>query len=84
MSEPSADEPPTVDDDTDADPVEVTEPAPDARQPLPPPPPRRGKGSGLDAWQVFANVAKVTYPPDAGRDDIVNACVEAGVISADG
>lgn len=82
VSEPAADEPPAPDDDTDDELVEVTEPAPDDRPSLPPPPPRRGKGSGLDAWQAFANVAKVKYPPDASRDDIADACERAGVIPA--
>ncbi|MCG5464221.1 hypothetical protein MED01_002386 [Micromonospora sp. MED01] len=79
VSEPAADEPPTEDDDES---VEVTEPAPDDRPSLPPPPPRRGKGSGLDAWQAFANVAKVKYPADASRNDIADACERAGVIPA--
>ncbi|MFG2046142.1 hypothetical protein ACGFIW_01760 [Micromonospora sp. NPDC048935] len=85
VSEPAADEPPAADeDDTDDDPVEVSEPAPGARPSLPPPPPRHGKGSGLDAWQAFANLAKVAYAPDAGRNDIIAACVAAKVIDADG
>lgn len=81
VSEPGVDKPPAVDeDDTDGDAVEVTEPAPDDRPSLPPPPPRRGKGSGIDAWQAFANLAKVKYGPDASRDDIADACERAGVI----
>ncbi|MEV1315363.1 hypothetical protein AB0J14_04680 [Micromonospora arborensis] len=84
VSEPDPDEQPTSEDDTDDEPVEVTEPAPDARPSLPPPPPRHGKGSGLDAWQAFANVAGVTYPADAGRNDIIQACVDAKVIDAAG
>ena len=80
VSEPADDKPPADDDD---EPVEVTEPAPDDRPlSLPPPPPRHGKGSGLDAWQAFANVAKVPYPAGAGRNDIIDACVAANVIPA--
>ncbi|MEV2239520.1 hypothetical protein [Micromonospora sp. NPDC049891] len=74
VAEPASDKPDT--DDDEDEPVKVSEPTPD----LPPPPPRSGKGSGLDAWQAFANVAKVTYPADAGRADIIAACIEAGVI----
>ncbi len=77
VAEPDPDEPPA-----DDEPVEVTEPASDDRPSLPPPPPRHGKGSGLDAWQAFASVAKVPYAPDAGRNDIIAACVDAGVIPA--
>lgn len=80
VSEPDADEPPASDDD---EPVEVTEPAPDTRPSLPPPPPRHGKGSGLDAWQAFANLARVHYESDAKRDDIIDACIRAKVISAE-
>jgi hypothetical protein len=65
----------------------VNEPAPkrapqreDGNASLPSPPPRRGKGSGSDAWEAFANVAQVKYPQGAGRDDIIAACVRAGVI----
>lgn len=82
VSEPAVDEPPT-DDDEDVKPVKVSEPDPDVRPALPPPPPRRGKGSGIDVWQAFANLAKVTYPTDAGRDDIIAACVKGRIISAE-
>lgn len=82
VSEPTPDRPDgdgdgDEDDDRDgSEPVKVSEPAPD----LPPPPPRSGRGSGLDAWQAFANVAKVTYPADAKREHIIAACINAGVI----
>ncbi|GGM27099.1 hypothetical protein GCM10011608_09860 [Micromonospora sonchi] len=74
VSEPDPDKP--DDEDDDGEPVKVTEPAPS----LPPSPPRSGKGSGLDAWQAYANVAGVSYPADASRADIIAACVDAGVI----
>ncbi|MFG1659074.1 hypothetical protein ACGFIY_21330 [Micromonospora chersina] len=65
----------------------VSEPAPrraprrgDDHASLPPPPPRAGKGSGKEAWSSFANIAKVPVPDRASRDDIIAACVRAGVI----
>jgi hypothetical protein len=77
VSEPDPDPVPAADDEEDKPgSVKVTEPAPD----LPPPPPRSGRGSGLDAWQAYANVAGVTYPADASRADIIAACVAAGVV----
>lgn len=69
-------------DESDAEPVEITEPAPDPT-PLPDPPPRAGKGSGLEAWQTFADLTNVQYPAEASRNDIIAACVKAGVITAD-
>jgi hypothetical protein len=77
VTEPDPEQPPgTADDDDVAEPVKVAEPAPQ----LPPPPPRSGRGSGIDAWQVWAKVAKVRHPGDASRADIIAACVKAGVI----
>lgn len=55
---------------------ERPEPAPE----LPEPPPRAGRGSGLTAWQAYADQTSVTYPADATRDDIITACRDAGVI----
>ena len=46
-----------------------------------PEPPRAGRGSGFDAWKAFADLVGVTYPADAGRNDIIAACVTAGVIT---
>lgn len=70
-------------DEDENEPAEVAEPAPASKPPLPPPPPRAGRGSGLDAWQAFANVAEVVYAPDAGRNDIIAACERAGVIDTE-
>lgn len=49
----------------------------------PPPsaPPRAGRGSSLDAWRGYADAVGVTYPADAGRDDIIAACARAGVLT---
>lgn len=77
VSEPAPATPPSTDEDDD-EPVEVTEPA---RPSLPPPPPRSGRGSGLDAWQAYADIAEVPYAPDGRRDDIIAACVAAGLIA---
>lgn len=67
-------------DEDDAGPVEVAEPV---KASLPPPPPRSGRGSGLDAWQAYANLAGVTYTANDKRDDIIAACVAARVIEAE-
>ncbi|MFF0822400.1 hypothetical protein ACFYUR_18720 [Micromonospora haikouensis] len=80
VSEPAPDVPPDSDDD---EPVKAAEPEPAEKPSLPPPPPHRGRGSGLDAWQAYANLAGVTYPDDAGRDDIIAACQRAGVIDTE-
>lgn len=71
VSEPAPDGPPDEDDEA------VTEPAPD----LPDPPPRAGRGSSQAAWQLWAGLAKVTVTDGATRDDIIDACVAAGVLS---
>ncbi len=85
VREPAPDAPPPTA-------VPVAEPAPDdldepeqeeEQCPLPPPPPRAGRGSGLDAWQAFANLAGVDYPDDASRADIITACEAAEVIAAE-
>ena len=82
IQEPAPTGPPERDDeDEDGGPVEVTEPAaPVDPEPLPAPPPRAGRGSSLPAWQAFADLAQVTYIADDRRDDIIDACVAAGVI----
>lgn len=68
--------------------VPVEEPDPDdayAGQPpepaLPDPPPRAGRGSSLTAWQAWADLAQVGYDGNASRDDVIAACVEAGVLA---
>lgn len=45
-----------------------------------PTPPRSGRGSGLDPWRTFADLHQVQYAPEASRDDIIAACVRAGLI----
>lgn len=72
VSEPAPDGPPEDDDDP------VAEPAPD----LPEPPPRAGRGSSLAAWQTWAWQAGVTVADDMTRDQIIDACVTAGVLSS--
>ncbi len=70
VSEPPQDEPPQ-----DDEPVRVTEPAPD-------PPPRAGRGASAEAWRAWANSLAVAIPDGAGRDDIIAACEQAGVLPA--
>jgi len=43
-------------------------------------PPRSGKGSGITAWRAFADAKGVSYSEDAERDEIIQACEQAGVI----
>lgn len=71
VSEPAPDDPPEDDDEA------VTEPAPD----LPEPPPRAGRGASLAAWQSWATTAGVAVTNNMSRDDIINACESAGVLS---
>lgn len=71
VSEPAPDGP-TGDDDKP-----VAEPAPD----LPEPPPRAGRGSSLAAWQAWASAVGVGVDDDMTRDQIIDACVTAGVLS---
>jgi len=92
ISEPAPDRPPAQaepvaepapDEPAEEDPERVTEPAPNLPdRPLPDPPRRHGRGSGVEAWQAFADAAGVTYPADASRADIIAACEHAGVITA--
>jgi len=61
---------------------------PDAGGSAPPPteksetqaPPRSGRGSGEKAWAQFAHARGVQVPEGAGRDDIIAACEQAGVV----
>lgn len=70
LSEPAVDDPPETDD----------EPVP-AAEPLPDPPPRSGRGASVDAWRAWADRAGVALlDPSASRDDIIFACVAAGVL----
>jgi hypothetical protein len=43
------------------------------------PPPHSGKGSGLKQWLDYAQSNGVSVPEDASRDDVIEACDEAGV-----
>ena len=36
-------------------------------------PPTSGKGSGLEAWQKYADDKGIAYPEDANRDEIIAA-----------
>lgn len=44
-------------------------------------PPRSGRGSGRDAWAQFASEKGQQVPDDAGRDEIIAALVQAGVVN---
>jgi hypothetical protein len=43
-------------------------------------PPRSGKGSGEAAWRAFAEANGVQVSENDGRDEIIAACQDAGVI----
>lgn len=43
------------------------------------PPPRAGKGSGLQPWAAYASANGVEFDANAGRDEIIGACEDAGV-----
>jgi hypothetical protein len=60
----------------------ATRPAGQAEARLPEPP-RAGKGSGRDAWAVYASRHGVEVDEDASRDDIVNQLAERGLIETD-
>jgi hypothetical protein len=49
-----------------------------------PEPSRSGRGSGLEAWRVFAESRGVATDSDMSRDDIIAACERAGVVSTEG
>lgn len=42
------------------------------------PPPQSGKGSGRDAWVVYAESKGVAVSDDATRDDVIAAVSDAG------
>ncbi|MEW1867040.1 hypothetical protein AB0420_02380 [Streptomyces caelestis] len=63
--------------------VGYTDPA--AQQSTTPPnggeaPPRSGRGSGVEAWRQFAEQNDLDVPADAGREDIIAAAEDAGLI----
>lgn len=74
VSEPAPDGPPA-----EQEPDDEPEPAED----LPEPPPRAGRGSGLEAWQAWAQLAGVDVPEGASRADIIAACEDARVLPAE-
>ncbi len=74
VSEPAPDGPPAEQEPDDE---------PEAAEELPEPPPRAGRGSGLEAWQAWADLAGVTYPDGASRADIIAACEDAKVLPAE-
>lgn len=49
-----------------------------------PEPSRSGRGSSLDAWRSFAEGKGVGVDSDMSRDDIIAACEQASVVSAEG
>lgn len=46
-------------------------------------PPRSGRGSGRDEWADFASDAGLDVTDDMSRDDIIDALVAEGVVSAE-
>lgn len=78
VSEPAPVGPPAGGED--AEPVEVEEEDPEPARPEPPR--RAGAGSGRTAWAEYAQRVGVEYPDRASRDEIIAACVAAGVIDA--
>lgn len=77
-------------DSSDEEPADTEPPAPepsaedDQREPAAdetPEPPRSGAGSGLAVWRAYADSRGVTYPDDADRGAVIDACRNAGVIS---
>lgn len=43
-------------------------------------PPRSGRGSGVEAWRVFAEQHDVEVAADASREDIIAACEAAELV----
>lgn len=65
-----------------ANPVDASSNAGDPGDPPAPaltPPPHAGVGSGRDAWADYANANGVAVQDDWKRDQIIEACREAGV-----
>lgn len=46
-------------------------------------PPRAGAGSGREAWAEFAAAHGVTVGDDLSRNEIIEACEQAGVVAAE-
>ncbi|HEX6969115.1 MAG TPA: hypothetical protein VF174_09935 [Micromonosporaceae bacterium] len=86
-AEPAADNQPGAQEAKPAEPATPAEPAaaaePAGEKERMQAPPRSGRGSGLDAWQAFAVDHDVEFPDGASRDEIIAACVRAGVIPAE-
>ncbi len=77
VQEPAPDNAPTV----EATPATETADD-DANADSPPPPPnRQGRGSSAEAWTAWAEQAGVAVPDGATRNDIIAACIRAGVLS---
>lgn len=58
----------------------AAEPAePEVQEEVDGPPPKAGKGSSTDAWANYAERHGVQVELDAGREDIIAACEQAGV-----
>lgn len=47
-------------------------------------PPRSGKGSGVEAWQRYADAQGVGYDSEMSRDDIIAAVDAANTPSSEG
>jgi hypothetical protein len=77
VKEPAPAGPPKSDDDGT---TPVAEPAPDTA-PISDPPPRVGRGASAAAWRAWAEIAGVAVTAAASRDDIIDACVRAGVLN---
>ena len=85
-SAPPADPPVTAVVATSSTPDPAAPPvAPAEQKPALTPPPKYGSGSGTDAWRTYATQAardrglNIHIPGDAGRADIIEALVAAGI-----
>lgn len=79
VGDPDVEQTPVVDDAPELDEDEDDDQA-DTAPVAGPVPPRAGAGSGRPVWQAFASRNGVDHPADATRDEIIDACQQAGVI----